>query len=125
MHRKPTTKSHIAEEEEEEERRANKTEAKKWSSDLKQWNDDVCYFSCYDSKRKVQADVVGEASNLKVWSCSLSDATKKRERELWVSEERELWVKEKKNEEGEDTEKNQERDVTWWDKSYEWVPFFA
>ena len=42
-----------------------KIEAKKWSSDLKQWNNDVCYFSCYDGKRKVQADVVGEASNLK------------------------------------------------------------
>ena len=46
-------------------KKKKKTEAKKWSSDLKQWNDDVCYFSCYDGKRKVQADVVGEASNLK------------------------------------------------------------
>ena len=43
---------------------------------------------------------------------SLSNATQKRERELWVSEKRELWVKGKKNEEGEETEKNGERDVT-------------
>ena len=34
--------------------------------------------------------------------------------------------KKKKNEEGEETAKNGlERDVTWWDKSYRWVPFFA
>ena len=39
--------------------------------------------------------------------------------------EEKLWVNEKKNEEGEETEKNRERDVTWWDKSYGWVPFFA
>ena len=45
----------------------------------------------------------GEASDL--WSCSLSNATQKREGELWVKE------KKKKNEEGEVTEKNRlERD---------------
>ena len=49
---------------------------------------------------------------------------KKRRRALGQWEKRALG-KRKKNEEGEETEKNQERDVTWWDKSYEWVPFFA
>ena len=50
MYKKSTTKSHIAKDEEEEQRRAknkkiknkknknkNKNEAKKWSSNLKQW----------------------------------------------------------------------------------------
>ena len=44
----------------------------------------------------LESTVTGKASDLKVWSCSLSNATQKRERELWVSEKRELWVKEKK-----------------------------
>ena len=47
---------------------------------------------------------------------------KKRWRALGQWEKRALG-KRKRNEEGEETEKNQERDVTWWDKSYEWVPF--
>ena len=42
----------------------------------------------------LESPIAGEASDL--WSCSLSDATQKREGELWVSEKRELWVKEKK-----------------------------
>ena len=52
----------------------------------------------------LESPIAGETFDL--CSCSLSDATQKREGELWVSEKIELWVKEKKNEEGEVTKKN-------------------
>ena len=58
----------------------------------------------------LESPIVVEACNL--WSCFLSDATQKREVELWVSKKRELWVKEKKNEEGKVTKNRLERDVT-------------
>ena len=50
----------------------------------------------------LKSPIDGEASNL--WSCSLFDATQKREGELWIKEE--------KNEKGEVTENGLERDVT-------------
>ena len=42
----------------------------------------------------LESPIANETSDL--WSYSLSNATQKREGELWVSEKRELWVKEKK-----------------------------
>ena len=93
MHRKPTTKSHIAEEEEEQ-RRAKKKKPKPKNGDPTQNNETTAKYklmspaklpisrsTCLTIPLGLSSTLFLESpvllSNVKIWFCSLSDATQK------------------------------------------------